>query len=106
MLIIKIIGGLGNQLFQYSFGRAVEIKTGIKVYYDIEDFKVKYKLRKNSLSHFNVQLNEADPKDIRRLQSIYNKILYKIYRGTNGIVIKGSWLSYYAEKNLLFDKSI
>lgn len=35
MVIIKISGGLGNQLFQYAFGEFVKNKTGQEVKYDL-----------------------------------------------------------------------
>lgn len=38
MIIIKIIGGLGNQMFQYSLYKSLQSK-GIKVYADLSDFK-------------------------------------------------------------------
>jgi len=38
MIIIKIIGGLGNQMFQYSFYRSLQSK-GINVYADLSDFE-------------------------------------------------------------------
>lgn len=34
MVIVKIVGGLGNQLFQYAFGRAIEKKYDYVVKYD------------------------------------------------------------------------
>lgn len=34
--IVKISGGIGNQLFQYSFGRYLEETFGMNVYYDIK----------------------------------------------------------------------
>jgi hypothetical protein len=33
MIIIKIIGGLGNQMFQYALGRSISI------FYDKEEFE-------------------------------------------------------------------
>ena len=33
--IVKIKGGLGNQMFQYAFGKAIEKKFGTKVLFDI-----------------------------------------------------------------------
>src|SRR5579863_1546679 len=106
MIIIKIIGGLGNQLFQYAFGKTLEHNTGSKVYFDVEDFNVKYKLRKISLQHFNVSLNIAEQEEIERLNSLYNKFLYKIYRVSNGLFIKVNHLRYYAEKDSLFDETV
>lgn len=35
MVIIKVMGGLGNQLFQYAFGREIEAKFGYQVKYDL-----------------------------------------------------------------------
>lgn len=36
MIIVKISGGIGNQLFQYSFGRYIETNYSIPVSYDLK----------------------------------------------------------------------
>ena len=33
-LVVRLMGGLGNQMFQFAFGKALEAKTGRKVYFD------------------------------------------------------------------------
>ena len=38
MIIIKLIGGLGNQLFQYSLGRSLSIKNNDIFKLDLSDF--------------------------------------------------------------------
>lgn len=38
MKIVKILGGLGNQMFQYAFYKSLQSK-GIKVYADLSDFE-------------------------------------------------------------------
>lgn len=38
MLIIKIVGGLGNQMFQYAIGQEL-LELGYQVKYDISEFK-------------------------------------------------------------------
>jgi len=63
MIIVKIIGGLGNQLFQYAVGRHLaEIhKTELKI--DILGFKA-YKLHKYSLWPFNIQEKFASAEEV------------------------------------------
>lgn len=36
MIVIRMWGGLGNQMFQYAFAKSFQKKTGIKVYLDCE----------------------------------------------------------------------
>lgn len=36
-MIVKLIGGLGNQMFQYAFGLSVSKQLGIKVSFDVHD---------------------------------------------------------------------
>lgn len=39
MIISHIIGGLGNQMFQYAAGRALSLQRGVSLCLDIQDFK-------------------------------------------------------------------
>ena len=39
MIITQIIGGLGNQMFQYAAGRALSLRTGTDLALDISSFK-------------------------------------------------------------------
>jgi hypothetical protein len=96
MVIIKINGGIGNQLFQYAFGRALEEKCNYKVYYDISEFE-SYKLRNYDLHHFNVDIKFVYKKDIEKLNNISNKIKFKIFRLLNIHKLKLRKLSYYQE---------
>ena len=54
---VKIIGGLGNQLFQYFFARSLGINSGCKVELDISDFSSnKYTLHKLNINQLNLKL--------------------------------------------------
>jgi hypothetical protein len=66
MIIVRLIGGLGNQLFQYAIGRNLSIKTGMELKLDISGFEA-YKLHAYSLGHFNIQEKIATKDEIAKL---------------------------------------
>lgn len=57
MIISKVTGGLGNQLFQYAIGYTLAKDRKTKLYLDINDFK-NYKLRSFKLDQFNVDYSK------------------------------------------------
>lgn len=77
MIIIKIYGGLGNQMFQYALARSLSLTRNIEFKLDINSFQ-KNKLRSYNLSHFNIVENFADEKEIN--QFINNNFINRIYR--------------------------
>lgn len=59
-IIIQINSGLGNQMFQYAFGKAIEKHYKSKVYFDINsDFNTP-NYRKLELEPFNLELKKAN----------------------------------------------
>jgi len=54
MNVIRLMGGLGNQLFQYAFGKAM-VHNGIAVKYDISQF-ARRKHREYMLGNFNLNI--------------------------------------------------
>lgn len=53
---MKLQGGLGNQMFEYAFGRALQIKLGDELILDTSDFAYD-ELRNYSLGHFYLSNN-------------------------------------------------
>jgi len=53
MIIVKLKGGLGNQLFQYAYGRQSAIKNNADLFLDTSSFKADI-LREFSLNQFNI----------------------------------------------------
>lgn len=68
MIIVRIIGGLGNQLFQYSCGRALAIKYKTDLKLDLSYLKNikknKYTYRTFYLDHFKMTYEIASYKEI------------------------------------------
>lgn len=66
MIIIKVQGGIGNQIFQYALGRAFERK-GKVVKYDINSYKdYRHPFR---LKYFNVRMDIASDDEIEKTKN-------------------------------------
>ena len=67
MIIIRLIGGLGNQLFQYALARRLSLLHDVPLKLDISQFET-YKLRRYSLNVFNIIEDYATEGDIVRIK--------------------------------------
>lgn len=79
MIIIKVSGGLGNQMFQYAFAKALEQRRNILVKLDTSNFKISSKgitPRTFLLDKFNTTLPIATQEDFHKI-----KIPYPTKRG-------------------------
>lgn len=107
MIIVKLQGGLGNQLFQYAFARGVSSKLKTDFRLDQAPFHTYYKLHKYSLDHFNVQENPARGLDfygfvwIRRHARTFSFILRHILRNKTALIP-----FFYPEKGQRFDPDV
>ncbi|MDH4129049.1 MAG: alpha-1,2-fucosyltransferase [Spirochaetota bacterium] len=68
MIIVKLIGGLGNQMFQYAAARQLSHDNNTKLKLDITGFN-DYKLRTYNLHHFNILEDFASDKEIAQFTS-------------------------------------
>jgi len=68
MIITKLIGGLGNQMFQYADGRRLAHVLGAELKLDISEFNT-YKLRTYSLGNFNIREKFASSEEVAALTS-------------------------------------
>jgi hypothetical protein len=114
MIISRIIGGLGNQLFQYAAGKSLALKHNTSLVLDAGTYDV-YKLRNFDLHAFNTMIEFAKDVDIEKIssRSFIDKIkdralplsmrkLYKepyfhfdkkIFSAPDNIYLKGYWQS-------------
>lgn len=74
MIIIKLTGGLGNQLFQYAKGKALAYQNKTTLALDISWYKGRLS-RKYMLDNFNIQAKIASRFNIITTQ-IFNKNIY------------------------------
>ncbi|QQR86122.1 MAG: alpha-1,2-fucosyltransferase [Flavobacteriales bacterium] len=68
-IIVKLMGGLGNQLFQYALGRRIELERGVDVAFDLDHYDrttgpATY--RAPGLDAFNVTMRTADAASVQR----------------------------------------
>jgi hypothetical protein len=68
MVIVQLIGGLGNQLFQYALARRIAHMHNVPLKLDLYGFE-SYKLHKYSLQHFNIREDFASPDEIARFKN-------------------------------------
>jgi hypothetical protein len=73
MIVVKLMGGLGNQMFQYAFGRHLEHRLGVQLKFDTSDFALTsggpgFVPRKYDLDIFGIDVDVATPKEIARLR--------------------------------------
>jgi hypothetical protein len=76
MVSVKLIGGLGNQMFQYALGRKLSLKLSVSLEIDISGFQV-YKLHKFGLSCFQLSdtTSIANTPENSQLVKTINKFL-------------------------------
>jgi hypothetical protein len=80
MIIVKLKGGLGNQMFQYAFARRAAFVTGQSVKLDvINGFEGDFFKREYALDNFNITLEAASPKELAHYKFCTNTIPGRIY---------------------------
>jgi hypothetical protein len=77
MVIVKLVGGLGNQLFQYAAARRLSVLHQTTLKLDITPFE-SYKLHRYSLNPFRIQEVFATSEEIAQVKGISKKRLARI----------------------------
>ena len=104
MIIVKLMGGLGNQLFQYALAKHIAVCRNTELKVDISLFKT-YKLHNYSLEPFNLEQKFANRNEIASLTlDNYSYTRRAINRLFNKPPIPAS--TYIKEKHFHFDAEI
>lgn len=88
MIVTRLQGGLGNQMFQYAFGYALSQKHATQLYYDCRWFGESHDTktitkRSFSLDCFNIRAqewNEVDDSVFFPRNNLPNKVLHQLKR--------------------------
>lgn len=101
MIVVRLIGGLGNQLFQYALGRQLaEIhRTELKL--DILGFET-YKLHAYSLQPFDIQKHFASAAEVAALTELRHNPVARLF----GRKPRPAKTHIIEKKGLSFDPSI
>lgn len=104
MIIVRLIGGLGNQFFQYAVGRYLAEKHNTDLKIDILGFET-YKLHKYSLFPFNIKEDVATAEEVsvftQHKQGFINGVFTKLFCRS-----ARSPSSHVQEKHFHFDHEI
>lgn len=106
MIIARLIGGLGNQMFQYALGRHLAIKNGTTLKLDISELittneNMDTTLRNYELNNFNIVDKISSVDDVLFVRQNKNKFL-KIVEKFTPYHLR----SVVCEKNLSYDEKI
>lgn len=98
MIVIRISGGIGNQMFQYAFARYLSHKTNLPLKLDIKEYELNtYPHRPYRLGVFKIQ--EHFLTDNERIAYLNKPLLKRIYQKMLPVYSR----SYFKEKQYSFD---
>jgi hypothetical protein len=89
MIVIKLHGGLGNQMFQYALGRNLSDLLKTDLYLDITYYN-KERLRKYSLASFQIQAKMAGNDQLAHFTSPLEKFL-ELFRNDKKIITEQTY---------------
>lgn len=97
--IVKFNGGLGNQMFQWAFGRALQRKTGIKTHFDMSFFTKKY-ARPFELGIFKLEVPQVEDFSTKFKLAL----IWKLRKKLHGKKFLG--INFYAEPHFEYDENL
>lgn len=100
MIIVRLNGGLGNQLFQYAAGRSLAIKNNDTLQLDVSGYhkqlSQKQIYRNLDITDFMITALEASSEDISRIKNPFGSVS-KILRGIEQKIFSRYYVDWHPE---------
>nr|WP_289622364.1 alpha-1,2-fucosyltransferase [Bacteroides intestinalis] len=90
-VIVRLWGGIGNQLFQYSFGEYLRNTKSVRVEYDCNSFGNSDKLRKLEIESAVGSIPITTENAISKYTGVINRVIRCIYNISNKFVLEESF---------------
>ncbi|MGA2913323.1 MAG: alpha-1,2-fucosyltransferase [Methanoregula sp.] len=100
MIIVKLIGGLGNQMFQYAAGRRLAQHHNTDLILDVTGF-ASYSLRKYELDIFRINATIATQDLLKRVEPFSRKDFFRL--GIRSLFLGETKIESIREQTLDFD---
>lgn len=106
MIITKLTGGLGNQMFQYAIGRSLSEKNNTQLKLDIAGYQKQFGVtpRQYGLNVFNIKEDFALEKDIKKIK--YGSLVRQKLRLTSSGYVKEKYSNIFIKNILDLQKDI
>lgn len=104
MIIVRLSGGLGNQMFQYAFGKSISILNNQELKFDTIFFE-KQDFRKLEITNYSVDINKSKNKEVAEVLFPRNFPL-KWFSFITNKIWKYSDKYIKEKKSFSFDKSV
>ncbi len=99
MIVARLMGGLGNQMFQYAAARSLAIRHGTDVKLDISHLCHPEAKREYALGAFQIAATVAEPDEFRKVETTQNSGLKKLVN----LAMGRPSLAVVNEKSFVFD---
>jgi hypothetical protein len=80
MVLVKVLGGLGNQMFQVAYAKMIALEYNEEIYLDISVYN-KYKIRNYSISNLKISnsLKYIEDSNLSMAKKLYLNTTRKVY---------------------------